>query len=153
MKKLLFICLIGVACSTSTKKEQPQESIDSMEVDVRQDSMAAIVDKEFNDELRIYNGHFEWQPEGGAEGGGSLTLSYNENREFTFSLSTSLNECGANLEGTLFADRTQHAFYQADGCYLHFNFLMGDTVEIIEEKCDKHPAECGFAGDYVRVKG
>jgi hypothetical protein len=153
MKKLLFICLMCVACSTSTKKEGNHKLLDSLDMDVKKDSVATIVDKEFNDELRIYNGHFEWQPEGGAEGGGSLSLTYNENREFTFSLSTSLNECGANLEGTLFADRTQHAFYQADNCYLHFNFLMGDTVEIIEDNCEKHPKECGFAGDYVRVKG
>ena len=149
MKKLFFIGYIFAACASPSAKEKDTVKQDSVTV---ADSLAAIKDKAMNDELRIYNGQFEWHPEGAVEGSGSLSLKYNENREFNFSLSTSINECGANLEGILFADRSQHAFYKSDSCFIHFNFLNGDTVEIIEEKCTSHRGECGFAGDYVRAK-
>jgi hypothetical protein len=146
MKKSLLLLLLISACSGAVKKaEQKEPIVDSLK-------MATDVDKEIDEALAVYSGQFEWQPEGGAEGGGSLSLRYDGNREFTFSLSTSLNECGANLEGKLFADRSQHAAYQSEGCLIHFNFLAGDTIEIIEERCDKHAKECGFAGDYVRSK-
>ena len=147
LRTLILILMLLTACSKPTQQESNSAShaVDSVELDETIDT-----DSEIDEELALYSGQFEWYPEGGAEGGGSLSLEYRGNREFSFSLSTSLNECSASLEGTLYADRSQHAFYQSDECFLHFNFLLGNTIEIIEDSCREHPNECGFEGDYVR---
>lgn len=142
--------LLALALFSSCTKPAPKvssaelSSVDSVRISEQEYD-------EIDEELELYTGQFEWQPEGGAEGGGRLTLQYNGNREFSFSLSTSLYECSASVEGTLYADRSQHAFYQSEQCFLHFNFLLGNTVEIIEDVCEQHPKECAFEGDYTRV--
>jgi hypothetical protein len=106
-------------------------------------------------ELGMYNGTYQLQTE--SEGAtGTLNLSYSSDRIFNFKLELSVVDfCKGLIEGEVTMDRTQHGFYNTEGCYLHFNFLGSWGSNLIVEieqdgSCTHMEGDCIFGGTYTQ---
>lgn len=101
-------------------------------------------------DLDQYNGVYAIQTE--SEGvNASLTLEYKGERVFSFELFLEVADvCTGRINDEFFMDRTQHGFYDREGCLLHFNLVEG-KVEIEEvDGCAFMKGECTFSSTWVR---
>lgn len=116
----------------------------------------AAEDEEAYKYLSTYDGTYTLFTESeGAEG--KLELKYNNDRVFDFKLELkALDICQGSASGQVVMDRTQHGFFQTDGCMLHFNFMgnWGDSGMVVEieqpEACSLMKGECIFTGKYTQ---
>jgi hypothetical protein len=83
----------------------------------------------------------------------SLKLEYKGDRVFSFELSLEVADvCSGYIQDKFTMDRTQHGFYDHEGCLLHFN-LLETEVEIDEPAgCSFMKGECTFSSTWIQQR-
>lgn len=164
-KLLLLVCSMAlVVCSCQSKSgyaggEQSPALFDSAKPHA--DEPAILQERQAEDDsayatLRFHSGDYVLYTE--SEGvNATLQLQYNDDKTFNFLWRFEAPDagCSGEMKGLLLMDRTQHGFYHADGCMVHFEFrglwdgqyLVDLTLE--ENNCMLMTGNCIFSGTYM----
>lgn len=151
----------AMGCKTASEKDikTEKDSSTKYETEAEEESRLLIEkqaeeEKTYN-ELNLYDGKYSIYSE--SEGVvATLEVKYNNDKTFNFTWDFYVTDiCSAKYEGMIQMDRTQHGFFNENGCTLHFNFMgswpEGEVIEIeIEGDCDKLLGDCEFNGKYIK---
>jgi len=152
---IVLMLLSLLACQPKVKQQETEA----------QETERLTQEKQAEDEtafqaLSTYNGDYYIEI-GENEGlNAVLTLQYNGDKTFdfvwTFQVQAEETQCNGKLQGKILMDRSQHGFYQENGCFVHFNFnglynnkMVVEIPDVEKDNCKSLQGECTFGGIYT----
>lgn len=150
-----------VGCNAASEKNANSEKDSSIKYETEaEEESRLLIEKQAEDEkafneLNLYDGEYSIYSES-EEVVATLEIKYNNDKTFNFHWNFNVSDlCSAKYEGIIQMDRTQHGFFNENGCTLHFNFMgswnEGEVIEIeIEGDCNNLFGDCEFSGKYIK---